>query len=321
LQSDLYPAAEIEPRAFDHTGADAGVEGWPRSINLGDFSGSGAPQRFEQSQRALQGTLVANLSELAAKLPRCGQTGALITGGPNSFNPEPVGIWQTNACEEKSLTAAVVLRLISRPGFDEDDDGVEDDIDSCEQTPPVEPVDTDGCSESQKDDDLDGVANANDQCPATTEGALVDGNGCSDSQRDDDGDGVANITDSCPDTPAEEAVDSDGCSESQIDPEAAVRQVYEDDVNSLIVSAEGGCTSSGCHGRAGAPGGLSLYREGILQLGNYSNLRDYIGRNLSQRLLTKLSGGLGHGGGIRFAVGSAEFNLISAWALSVENLP
>ena len=149
----------------------------------------------------------------------------------------------------------------------------------------------------------------------------MDSNGCSESQRDDDGDGVANNTDSCPDTPAEEAVDSDGCSESQIDPEAAVLKAYEDEVNPLIVSAQGGCTSSGCHGRAVAPGGLSLYSEGILQLGNYSNFRDYIGKNRSQRLLTKISGGLGHGGGVRFAVGSAEFNLIAAWARTVENLP
>ena len=68
---------------------------------------------------------------------------------------------------------------------------------------------------------------------------------------DDDGDGVSNDVDQCPDTPAGEAVDVAGCSESQPepeDPEAAVRQVYEDDVIPLIVSAQGGCTSSGCHG-------------------------------------------------------------------------
>ena len=66
---------------------------------------------------------------------------------------------------------------------------------------------------------------------------------------DTDGDGVADGADLCPDTPPGETVDSDGCSASQSDPEAAVRQVYEDDVNALIVSAAGGCTSSGCHGR------------------------------------------------------------------------
>lgn len=140
---------------------------------------------------------------------------------------------------------------------------------------------------------------------------------------DDDGDGVANDSDLCPDTPAGEAVDGDGCSESQRDPEAAVRQVYEEDVNRLIVSAEGGCTSSGCHGWAGAPGGLRLYGAGetnSLTL-NYESFVRYIVNNSADRLTTKISGGLSHGGGTRYPAGSQELTVISDWAVSVEALP
>lgn len=142
---------------------------------------------------------------------------------------------------------------------------------------------------------------------------------------DDDGDGVSNDVDQCPDTPAGEEVDEAGCSQSQLepeDPEAAVRQVYEDDVNPLIVSAQGGCTSSGCHGRSGAPGGLQLYGAGTAnstQL-NYDSFVSYIDRNGSSRLLSRISG-VGHGGGIRYASDTSEYATIEAWAQSVEALP
>lgn len=172
------------------------------------------------------------------------------------------------------------------------------------------------------DDDGDGVANDSDLCPDTPAGESVDGDGCADSQRDDDGDGVTNGADLCPDTPEGEAVDGEGCSEAQRDPEAAVRQVYEDDVNKLIVSAEGGCTSSGCHGRAGAPGGLRLYGAGSDNSTtlNYESFVRYINNNSADRLTTKISGGAGHGGGTRYPAGSPELTVISDWAVSVEAL-
>ena len=140
---------------------------------------------------------------------------------------------------------------------------------------------------------------------------------------DDDGDGVANDSDSCPDTPAGEAVDSEGCSESQRDPEAVVRQVYEDEVNPLILRADGGCTNEVCHGRTTAPGGLELYGAGTAnstQL-NYESMVRYINNNSADRLTTKVSGGLKHGGGTRYPTGSAELATISDWAISVEALP
>ena len=175
------------------------------------------------------------------------------------------------------------------------------------------------------DDDGDGVTNNIDQCPNTPTGEAVDNQGCAESQKDDDSDGVANTTDQCPDTPAGETVDEAGCSASQLepeDPEALVREVYEADVNPLIVSAQGGCTSSGCHGRSGAPGGLQLYGAGTAnstQL-NYDSFVFYIDRSGADRLLSKISG-VGHGGGTRYGSRTSEYATIEAWARSVEALP
>ena len=184
------------------------------------------------------------------------------------------------------------------------------------------PIKDGGGNPPVADDDGDGVANDSDSCPDTPAGEAVDSEGCSDSQRDDDNDGVANGADLCPDTPAGEAVDSEGCSESQRDPEAVVRQVYEDDVNPLILRADGGCTNSGCHGNAAAPGRLELYGAGTpdsTQL-NYQSMVRYINNNSADRLTTKISGGAGHGGGTRYPAGSAELATISDWAQSVEAL-
>lgn len=173
------------------------------------------------------------------------------------------------------------------------------------------------------DTDMDGVTDDADLCPDTPNGETVDSDGCSDSQKDSDTDGVADDIDLCPNTPIGESVDSDGCSASQNDPEASVKQVYEDDVNKLIVSAAGGCTSSGCHGRAGAPGGLRLYSAGEdnnITL-NYESFVRYIGSNSADKLMTKISGGSGHGGRTRYRSDTAEFATIEAWAISVEALP
>ena len=103
---------------------------------------------------------------------------------------------------------------------DTDADGVNDAIDLCPNTPAGETVDADGCSDSQKDTDADGVNDAIDLCPDTPTGETVDANGCSDSQKDTDADGVNDDIDLCPNTPAGETVDADGCSDSQKDTDA-----------------------------------------------------------------------------------------------------
>ena len=68
----------------------------------------------------------------------------------------------------------------------------------CNETTPMLP-----------DDDNDGVNNDLDQCPNTSEGTVVDQNGCE--VIDDDNDGVSNELDQCPNTIEGTVVDQNGC--------------------------------------------------------------------------------------------------------------
>ena len=61
---------------------------------------------------------------------------------------------------------------------DDDNDGVENDLDQCPNTPAGEGINANGCGESQLDEDNDGVMNNEDQCPNTTSGANVNAVGC-----------------------------------------------------------------------------------------------------------------------------------------------
>lgn len=101
--------------------------------------------------------------------------------------------------------------------IDSDKDGVIDENDKCPNTQEGEPVNKDGCSDSQLDTDNDGVVNIKDKCPSTPKGEKVNVEGCSESQLDNDGDGVNNVKDKCPSTPKGEKVNADGCSEGQLD--------------------------------------------------------------------------------------------------------
>ena len=103
---------------------------------------------------------------------------------------------------------------------DSDGDGVINDLDTlCPTTPAGEPVNADGCAQSELDDDNDGVTNNLDLCASTPTGISVDAEGCSLEQRtsDTDGDGVNDPEDNCPATPSGETVDTKGCAESQRD--------------------------------------------------------------------------------------------------------
>jgi hypothetical protein len=92
------------------------------------------------------------------------------------------------------------LRCVGTCDFDPEDtdqDGVEDAVDLCSDTPSGEDVDADGCSDTQLDDDSDGVTNANDDCDSDPAG--VNGiNGCP----DDDNDDIINSQDDCDSAPA-----------------------------------------------------------------------------------------------------------------------
>ncbi|WP_064966589.1 leucine-rich repeat domain-containing protein [Tenacibaculum ovolyticum] len=101
--------------------------------------------------------------------------------------------------------------------LDSDNDGVNNDVDLCANTPSGETVNSEGCSQSQIDDDNDGVFNNLDICANTPSGKTVNSEGCSQSQIDDDNDGVFNNLDICANTPLGEIVNSEGCSQSQID--------------------------------------------------------------------------------------------------------
>ena len=101
--------------------------------------------------------------------------------------------------------------------IDEDGDGFGENLfgvnpDMCPGTLTI-PVDSQGCSESQKDDDNDGVNNSDDLCELTDPLHGVDVNGCSPHQTDFDNDGVMDAFDQCNDTPPRSPVMDNGCPE------------------------------------------------------------------------------------------------------------
>ena len=112
-----------------------------------------------------------------------------------------------------------------QPGaLDSDGDGVNDDVDQCDNTPATVTVDDVGCPVSAPgtlDTDGDEVNDDIDQCANTPAGVDVNANGCPDS----DGDTVFDDVDLCPDTPAGMEVDETGCG-----PEPPVDDSDEDGV-------------------------------------------------------------------------------------------
>lgn len=199
---------------------------------------------------------------------------------------------------------------------DSDGDGVADSADQCANTPAGAGVDANGCADSQLDDDNDTVSNDVDQCPATPTDETADATGCSPSQLDTDNDGVTDDLDQCPNTSPGVAVDDQGCEDTS----GSLKDDYIENVHPLITDFQKGCTSSGCHGKGNAPGGLSLYGSNVAgsdQL-NYDSLVSYIDRSSVTRLLGKLSGTLAHGGGVRYGTGTAGYQVIKTWAEAVD---
>ncbi len=90
---------------------------------------------------------------------------------------------------------------------DDDNDGVNNNMDNCPQTKVGVKVDANGC---ELDSDNDGILDSHDKCPQTKAGVEVDANGCA-INIDSDHDGVVDSQDLCPNTPAGNVVDSDGC--------------------------------------------------------------------------------------------------------------
>ncbi len=107
-----------------------------------------------------------------------------------------------------------VLGLGWAPRFyDEDDDGVADDDDECQELAEDRDgfEDSDGCPDFDNDDD--GVPDDQDRCPAEKEDEddFQDDDGCIDP--DNDGDGIADTQDACPDEagPASGSAEGAGC--------------------------------------------------------------------------------------------------------------
>jgi len=88
---------------------------------------------------------------------------------------------------------------------DDDNDGVNNNMDLCPNTPAGVKVDAKGC---ELDSDNDGVVDSKDMCPNTPAGVKVNAKGC---ELDSDNDGVVDSQDLCPNTPAGNVVNSDGC--------------------------------------------------------------------------------------------------------------
>jgi outer membrane protein OmpA-like peptidoglycan-associated protein len=141
---------------------------------------------------------------------------ALVLG--NKYDDDKDGVKDNvDRCKGTPAGESVNGEGCSASQRDTDKDGVNDSADRCANTAAGEKVNAEGCAPSQLDNDHDGLIDNIDKCPATPAGEAVDQQGCSASQRDDDGDGVKENVDKCPDTPAGEQVDEAGCSANQRD--------------------------------------------------------------------------------------------------------
>ena len=105
----------------------------------------------------------------------------------------------------------IELVALNPANMDSDNDGINDGIDQCPNTPTNETANTHGCSPSQVDTDGDGVFDNNDTFPSDPNEWLdtdADGTG-NNADTDDDNDGVLDVNDAFP-LDASESLDTDG---------------------------------------------------------------------------------------------------------------
>jgi hypothetical protein len=101
-----------------------------------------------------------------------------VPGDDNEDNDYVLTVTATDAANNQS-TLAVTVTVVDL-FEDEDNDGIEDHIDQCPETPEGDIVDENGCGLTQKDSDNDGVNDAIDECPETPADQKdnVDAKGC-----------------------------------------------------------------------------------------------------------------------------------------------
>ncbi len=88
---------------------------------------------------------------------------------------------------------------------DNDNDGIPDSLDECDNTPAGIAVGANGCG---LDGDLDGVADYKDECVQTPADVQVDTQGC---PLDQDADKIADYKDECPNSDPNNLIDEKGC--------------------------------------------------------------------------------------------------------------
>ncbi len=96
---------------------------------------------------------------------------------------------------------------------------------------------------------------------------------------------------------------------------------FENDIIPLLTRY--GCNTSGCHGKAEGQNGFKLSVFGFQPEADHAALtKEQRGRRLSQSipeqslLLTKASGGVAHGGGIRLKRGSGDYRTLRDWIVA-----
>lgn len=141
-----------------------------------------------------------------------GINGRWVTGGSWGYDYDGDGIYgKRDLCADQAEDFDGHEDFDGCPDYDNDNDGVPDTQDKCNNTPEGTPVREDGCP----DDDLDGdgIPNKYDKCPEDPEDMdrFEDSDGCPDI--DNDKDGIVDRKDGCPNEPEtfNGFVDEDGC--------------------------------------------------------------------------------------------------------------
>lgn len=187
-------------------------------VNLNNFGMeylmhlSGIPQEYHSTVKDWSGPIQVNADYLY-------YSGNFSTGTLN-LSPSVV---LTNNSGNNDQDYFLTQYNLSTANFtnsarDDDEDGVQNWMDKCPNTPLGETTDEFGCSVGEKDSDLDGVTDDLDKCGDTSPNSEVNAEGCSSEQIDNDGDGIPDFRDSCLDSEIGVLVDEEGCQVAILDP-------------------------------------------------------------------------------------------------------